>query len=179
VVHGDTVAPSPSLKRHESATTTRHEKANHRLPRPLRAARRELPERTEATRRGHRHGRLAEDRLPRRILVVEDNLDSAHSLALLLADLGHTLEYAVNGYFALAMVEHFRPDVVLLDLGLPGIDGFEVCDRIKRNQSLRGTRVIALTALSQDEYRARAAKVGVEKYLVKPVALKDLEDALR
>lgn len=124
-------------------------------------------------------GSLQKTASPKRILVVEDNLDSAHSLALLLADLGHTLEYAVNGYFALAIVEHFRPDVVLLDLGLPGIDGFEVCARIKRNESLRMTRVIALTAFSQDDYRARAAKVGIEKYLVKPVALKDLEDALR
>ena len=115
---------------------------------------------------------------PKRILVVEDNLDSVHSLAILLADIGHTVEYAINGYVAVDLVQLFRPDVVLLDLGLPGIDGFEVCRRIKRDASLRLTRVVALTAFSQEEYRARAKLVGIEKYLVKPVELKDLEDAL-
>jgi len=116
--------------------------------------------------------------LPKRVLVVEDNLDSVHTLAYLLNDMGHSVEYAINGYVALDVARRFRPDFVLLDLGLPGIDGFEVCRQIKRDPELRSCRVIALTAFSQDEYRARAKNAGCELYLVKPVDTKVLEDLL-
>jgi CheY-like chemotaxis protein len=112
---------------------------------------------------------------PKRILVVEDHLDSVHTLAFLLRDMGHTVEYAINGYVAVEIARHFRPDFVLLDLGLPGIDGFEVCRQMKRVPELSSTRVIALTALSQDEYRERATQAGCELYLVKPVKAAVLE----
>jgi CheY-like chemotaxis protein len=115
---------------------------------------------------------------PKRVLVVEDNLDSVHTLAYLLSDMGHTVEYAINGYVALDVARRFRPDFVLLDLGLPGIDGFEVCRQIKRDPDLQHCRVVALTAFSQDEYRSRAAEVGCETYLVKPVDTKIIEDLL-
>jgi CheY-like chemotaxis protein len=115
---------------------------------------------------------------PKRVLVVEDNLDSEHTLAYLLSDMGHTVEYAINGYVALDVARRFRPDFVLLDLGLPGIDGFEVCRQIKRDPDLQDCRVVALTAFSQDEYRQRARAVGCELYLVKPVDTKVLEDLL-
>jgi CheY-like chemotaxis protein len=123
-------------------------------------------------------GKIKQSGTPKRVLVVEDNLDSVHTLAFLLTDMGHTVEYAINGYVALDVARRFRPDIVLLDLGLPGIDGFEVCRRIKRDSQLRLARVIALTAFSQDEYRERAAQVGCELYLVKPVETKVLEELL-
>jgi two-component system CheB/CheR fusion protein len=116
--------------------------------------------------------------VPKRVLVVEDNLDSVHSLALLLHDMGHVVEYAINGYVALSVAERFHPDFVLLDLGLPGMDGFEVCREIRRDPTMQGTRVIAITAFSQAEYRTRAAQAGCELYLVKPVATNVLEDLL-
>jgi CheY-like chemotaxis protein len=72
----------------------------------------------------------------------------------------------------------FHPDFVLLDLGLPGMDGFEVCREIKRDPTMQRTRVIAITAFSQAEYRTRAAEAGCELYLVKPVATDVLEDLL-
>jgi CheY-like chemotaxis protein len=115
---------------------------------------------------------------PKRVLVVEDNLDSVHTLAYLLSDMGHIVEYAINGYVALDVARRFRPEFVLLDLGLPGIDGFEVCRQIKRDPDLRSCRVVALTAFSQDEYRKRAVEVGCEDYLVKPVDTKVIEDLL-
>jgi CheY-like chemotaxis protein len=115
---------------------------------------------------------------PKRVLVVEDNLDSVHTLALLLSDMGHKVEYAINGYVAINVARRFRPDFVLLDLGLPGIDGFEVCRQIKQDPELQSCRVIALTAFSQADYRARARQVGCELYLVKPVDTKVLEDLL-
>ncbi len=112
---------------------------------------------------------------PKRILVVEDHLDSVHTLAFLLTDMGHVVEYAINGYVALDVARRFRPDFVLLDLGLPGIDGFEVCRQMKRDPQLRSGRVIVLTAFSQNEYRERAAQAGCELYLVKPVETTVLE----
>jgi two-component system, chemotaxis family, CheB/CheR fusion protein len=115
---------------------------------------------------------------PKRVLVVEDNLDSVHSLALLLHDMGHIVEYAINGYVALSVARRFHPDFLLLDLGLPGMDGFEVCREIKRDPTMQGTRIIAITAFSQAEYRTRAAEAGCELYLVKPVATNVLEELL-
>ena len=115
---------------------------------------------------------------PKRVLVVEDNLDSVHSLALLLHDMGHIVEYAINGYVGVDVARRFHPDFVLLDLGLPGLDGFEVCRRIKREPELARTRVIAITAFAQEEYRARSKAVGCELHLVKPVPTRVLEDLL-
>src|SRR5258705_4472243 len=91
-----------------------------------------------------------------RILVVEDNLDGVHSLVLLLRDMGHEVEYAINGYAALDMATRLRPEVVLLDLNLPGLSGFDVCRRIKANPALQVVRVIALTANTEDEYRTHS-----------------------
>src|SRR3954465_14149180 len=89
--------------------------------------------------------------MPRRILVVEDNLDAVHSFALLLHDMGHKVEYAINGWVAIDVARRFRPEFVFLDLGLPGMDGFELCRRIKKEPGLESTRVIALTGYGQQE----------------------------
>jgi CheY-like chemotaxis protein len=106
---------------------------------------------------------------------VEDNLDGVHSLVLLLRDMGHEVEYAINGYAALDMASRTRPEIVLLDLNLPGLSGFDVCRRIKANPALKATRIIALTAYTQDEYRQRATAMGCEHYLIKPVDPRELE----
>ena len=115
---------------------------------------------------------------PKRVLVIEDHIDSARSLAFLLADMGHEVEYAINGYVGLDIALRFLPDFVLLDIGLPGMDGFEVCRRIKRKPALEGVRVIAVTAWAQEEYRARSKEVGCELHLVKPVPVPVLEELL-
>ena len=94
---------------------------------------------------------------PRRVLVVEDNLDGVHSLVLLLRDMGHEVEYAINGYAALDIASRMRPEIVLLDLNLPGLSGFDVCKRIKANPVLKAARVVALTAYSQGEFRERGS----------------------
>jgi CheY-like chemotaxis protein len=115
---------------------------------------------------------------PKRVLVIEDNLDSVHSLALLLIDMGHIVEYAINGYAGLDVARRFRPAFVLLDLGLPGLDGFEVCTLIKGEPGLERTRVIAVTAFGQEEYRTRSKAAGCELHLVKPVPTRVLEELL-
>jgi CheY-like chemotaxis protein len=116
--------------------------------------------------------------VPRRVLVVEDNLDAVHTLVLLLREMGHTVDYAINGYAAVDAARRMHPEIVLLDLGLPGLDGFEVCRWIKRDPALGDTRVFALTAYTQEEYRARAIAAGCEQHLVKPLSVEALEQLL-
>jgi CheY-like chemotaxis protein len=116
--------------------------------------------------------------VPRRILVVEDNLDAVHTLVLLLRQMGHTVDYAINGYAAVDVARRMQPQIVLLDLGLPGLDGFEVCRWIRKDPALKETRVFALTAYQQEEYRTRALAAGCEQHLVKPISVEALEQLL-
>lgn len=115
---------------------------------------------------------------PKKVLVVEDNLDSVQVLVLLLRDMGHHVVYAINGKGALEVAKRMRPDFVLLDLGLPGIDGFEVCHQIKADPLLRSARVIALTAYGDEKHRIRSRAVGCEMHLLKPVSPRVLEELL-
>ncbi len=115
--------------------------------------------------------RPAQSLLPRvlRVMVVEDDLDGVHTTALLLRELGHTVDYCINGYVALDTIKRFRPDYVLLDIGLPGMDGFDVCKQIKADPELRGVKVVALTAYGTPQYRERARQLGFNGYYVKPL----------
>ncbi len=114
-------------------------------------------------------------RTPRRVLVVEDNLDTLRTTTLLLRDMGHEVDYAINGYAALEAARRFRPQVIILDLGLPGMDGFELCRKIKSDAVLKPVRVIAVTGYGQEEYHTRSREVGCEAHLVKPVDPKVLQ----
>lgn len=104
----------------------------------------------------------------RKILVVEDNLDQVRSLVALIRDLGHSVDYAINGYVAIDLARRFRPDVVILDIGLPGLNGFEVLREIRKDPDLRGIRAIAFTAYNREDYRELAQRVGFDEYIVKP-----------
>ncbi|MDG3008026.1 PAS domain S-box protein [Paludisphaera mucosa] len=106
---------------------------------------------------------------PRRnILVVDDNRDSAESLAQLLGLQGHDVRTAHDGPEALRTLETFRPHLILLDLGLPGMSGFEVARRIRASVGLKGVRLAALTGWGQDEDRRRTREAGFDHHLVKP-----------
>jgi CheY-like chemotaxis protein len=115
---------------------------------------------------------------PRRVLIVEDHLDSVRALAELVRDIGHRVEYAINGYAAVEIGKRFIPHFVLLDLGLPGMDGFEVCSRLKHQPGLEQTRIIAVTAYGRDEHRVRTRAAGCELHLMKPVSPQTLFDVL-
>lgn len=104
----------------------------------------------------------------RRVLVVEDNLDTLHSLTFILRKEGHEVEFAINGYAALDVARRFRPDFVFLDLGLPGLDGFDVCSQLKSEPGFQTTRFIAVTGYAQEDQRARARAAGCELHIVKP-----------
>ena len=76
---------------------------------------------------------------PKRVLLIEDHIDAVRSLAFLLEDMGHEVDYAINGYAGIEKARQFRPDFILLDIGLPGIDGFEVCKRLKQEPDASGS----------------------------------------
>jgi len=104
-----------------------------------------------------------------RILVVDDNHDSALSLAMVLTMMGHETRTAHDGETALASAESFHPDVVLLDIGLPKMNGYEVAQRIRDNDWGTSMFLIAVTGWGQAEDRARSAEVGLDMHMVKPV----------
>ena len=116
---------------------------------------------------------------PRRILIVDDNSDSARSLAMLQTRRGHTTRTAFTGPDAVAAAADFAPEVVLLDIGLPGMDGFEVARRIRAMPALAGAFIIAMSGYGRDEDRATARAAGFDEYMVKPVDLDLLRDWLR
>jgi len=106
---------------------------------------------------------------PRRILVVDDNEDSAHTLALLLRAEGHAVEVANDGEHAIAAVASFRPNTVLLDIGLPGMSGLEVCRAIRAQAGGDAIQIAALTGWGQEEDQRRSREAGFDAHLVKPV----------
>jgi CheY-like chemotaxis protein len=107
------------------------------------------------------------------MLVVEDHADSARSLSLLLELLGHEVEVSVDGLQALEAVERFRPAVVLLDIGLPGMDGYEVARRLRAR--FRRLPLIAVTGYGQDSDRKRSEQAGFDHHFTKPVDPLELE----
>ncbi|MCC7546396.1 MAG: PAS domain S-box protein [Burkholderiales bacterium] len=105
----------------------------------------------------------------RRVLAVDDNRDSAESLRMLLELWGHEARCAFDGREALDMAEHFAPDVVLLDIGLPGMSGYDLAARIRAREALRQVTLIAVTGYGQEEDRRRVRAAGFDHHLVKPV----------
>ena len=112
--------------------------------------------------------------VPRRVLIVEDNLDTGRSFAYLLRDEGHHVEHAINGYSALTIASQMLPEVVFLDIGLPGIDGLSVARALRAQPGLEKIRIVVVSAYARDEYRDRAREAGCDLYLVKPVHPRDL-----
>ena len=104
-----------------------------------------------------------------RILVVEDNRDAADSLRLLLELSGHEVAVAYSGHDGLQAAEQYQPDVVLCDIGLPGLDGYGVARQLRDNPTTAKARLIAVTAYGEDEDRRRSHEAGFEQHLVKPV----------
>ncbi len=105
----------------------------------------------------------------RRVLIVDDNPDGAESLAMLLELYGHETHKVHDGFDAIAAAERLRPDAVLLDIGLPNLDGYEVCRRIRREPWGREMLLIALTGWGKQEDRQRSRDAGFNNHLVKPV----------
>jgi CheY-like chemotaxis protein len=115
---------------------------------------------------------------PRRIVVIDDNVDAAESLAMLLRLKGHEVHVAYDGPAGVSLALKTLPDTVLVDIGLPGIDGYEVAKQLRAHEDGR-MLLVALTGYSQTEDRIKSEQAGFDHHLVKPVAQNVLEDLLR
>ena len=114
----------------------------------------------------------------RRILVVDDNLDSAQSLALLLKLVGNDTEIANDGYEAIEKFRSFRPDTMLLDIGMPGMSGYEVCRAVRAESAGKDLLIIAMTGWGQESDRQQSREAGFDHHLVKPVDHAELQNLL-
>jgi signal transduction histidine kinase len=116
---------------------------------------------------------------PRRVLVVDDNVDACDSLAVLLRLDGHEVGTAYDGPGALAAAERFKPEVLLLDLGLPGLDGYEVARTLRAEPGHDGMRIVAISGYGQPEDRERSRAAGIEEHLLKPVEPQRIRELVR
>jgi CheY-like chemotaxis protein len=118
----------------------------------------------------------------RRLLVVDDNKDAAESMSMLLEMWGHEVAFAYDGPSALETAEQWQPQAVFLDIGLPGMDGYEVAARLRELPQVKDAVLIAITGYGQEDDRLRSRRAGIDHHLVKPVApdaLRNLIDSLQ
>jgi two-component system CheB/CheR fusion protein len=114
-----------------------------------------------------------------RVLVCDDNVDAADSLVGLLRSLGCEAYATYEGASALRTATELRPDIMVLDLGMPGVDGYAVAQAVRKEVALTGVRLVALSGYGQPEDRKRSAEAGFDVHLVKPVDIEVLVAALR
>ncbi len=114
----------------------------------------------------------------RRVLVVDDNADNAEIMAAILKEVGHEVHVVYDGHAAIAAVRRLRPEFVFLDLGLPGLDGFQVAETLRREPGMEAMRIIAVTAYAQESDRRRTREAGFDYHLVKPVDMDFVESLL-
>jgi CheY-like chemotaxis protein len=159
-MHGGTVEA-------ESAGPGQGSRFTIRLPMPLAAVAQPLPRAARASRP-----------VPHRILVVEDNVDSAEAMLLLLRQSGHEVMTVNDGAEAVGVARVFRPDVILLDIGLPGMDGYELAGKLRGMAETRDARMIAVSGYGQQKDRQRSTDAGFDLHLVKPVDPSRLREAI-
>lgn len=111
---------------------------------------------------------------PARILVVDDNVDLARGLARLLEIRGHDVQIAHDGPTGLDKAMKSKPEVVLLDIGLPGMDGYQVAAHLRQNETVKDATLIAISGYGQEEDLRLAKEAGFDHHLVKPIASADL-----
>lgn len=116
--------------------------------------------------------------LSRRILVVDDNQDSVRLTELLLRAWGHQVKVAYQGATALALAAEYQPEMVLLDIGLPGMNGYEVAQRLKATPGLNPPVLVAVTGYGYPEDRQRSQQAGFDYHLTKPVDPQTLRDVI-
>ena len=123
-----------------------------------------VPAPSESTRKG------------KRILVVDDNVDAAESAGEILRMLGSEVSVVHDGLAAVSAVEQWHPEVVLLDIGLPGIDGYEVAKRVRQSDYGKKVMLVALTGWGQDQDKQRTSDFGFDQHWVKPVGIDKLRE---
>lgn len=114
----------------------------------------------------------------RRVLIVDDNADAAESMAALVRAWGHEAAVAHNAVDALSVAASFEPDTALVDIGLPGMDGYELARRWRASSGDRRLQLVAITGYGRAEDRNAAREAGFDVHLVKPAELTELEELL-
>ena len=117
--------------------------------------------------------------LHRRVLIIEDNTDAADTLRDVLEMDGHEVAVAYSGPEGLATAREFHPDLVLCDIGLPGMDGYDVARLFRADENLKHVHLVALSGYARPEDLTRAADAGFERHIAKPPTLEKIEHALR
>ena len=110
--------------------------------------------------------------------MVDDNRDAGETLGMLIETLGHQTRLAGDGRAALTLFDEWLPNVVFLDIGLPGIDGYEVAAEIRRRSRNGAPRLVAVTGYGQDRDRAKGRQAGFDAHLVKPAAYEAIAEIL-
>ena len=116
---------------------------------------------------------------PRKVLVIDDNSDAANALRMLLENDGHNVRVAHDGVSGLALVREYRPEYLLLDIGLPRLNGYDIAASVRGDPELKHTTIVAITGYGQVHDRARTAAVGFDHHLTKPVEFAALRDLFR
>jgi DNA-binding response OmpR family regulator len=112
-------------------------------------------------------------------MIVEDQRDAAEMLAMVLTAQSHQVHIAPDGHAALQAVGQFRPDIMLIDIGLPGMSGYDLAERIRADRSFEQVLLVALTGYGGDDDRARALNCGFDRHVVKPIDDRALDELLR
>ncbi len=135
------------------------------------------PGRHEAARLRGKAERTPHER-PRRVLVVDDNVDACESIALILGLVGYEAKCVHDGRSVLQVALDWRPDAIVLDIGLPGLSGYEVARQLRAHEELRGVLLVAMTGYGQQADRKRAQEAGFDRHATKPVDPQQLQDML-
>ena len=114
----------------------------------------------------------------RRILVVEDDLDSVHSMALLIKMMGHEVQFAINAMAAIDIARSYRPDIIILDIGLPDFKGDHLARQLRYEPGLERTRLVAMSGLPEEHLERCAREAGCGEFYRKPIDPKLLEELL-
>ena len=114
----------------------------------------------------------------RRVLVVDDNVDAVHMMSTLLKMMGHEVDFAINGFGAIEAARRFKPDLILLDIGLPDFKGDKIASQLRYEPGFEKTRIIAITGQPLDQVEQRALNAGCEAVYAKPIAPTALEELL-
>ena len=117
--------------------------------------------------------------LPKKILIVDDNQDSRELVVKVLKNKGYEIVEATDGEEAIEKAVGERPDLILLDISIPKLDGYEVTRRLKSQEEFRGTPIVALTAHAMKGDRAKALEAGCEGYISKPINIRELPDQVK
>jgi len=117
--------------------------------------------------------------MPKKILIVDDEPNIVVSLQFLMSQCGYEVHTAANGEEAIEIIMKFNPDLVLLDVMLPGIDGYEVCEIVRLDPKWRGMKIIFLSAKGKEEDIAKGMVLGADDYITKPYSNKEVKEKVK